>query len=236
MDFYNYIGLKYSHCLSFHPSSSLSPFTSVTMPASCAVITFPIVCQTVFILFIIECAFRFIIYKYVNRYFQPCYTNSDFPRWFNDSHPQVCGCVCHKTEITTDSQQSPNSEKSDKTNLPELNLGVQEYPIPYWSSSNNNSNRNNRNNTINPLPTRAIDNRERNGKAEGLAKKFVDKWEENGIMEVIARTVVENWARNGTLEQVVTAGQWRQKLRELRDGARQRALAVTPSSEEGEYQ
>lgn len=56
----------------------------------------------------------------------------------------------------------------------------------------------------------------------------------NGTMEVIARTVVDNWERNGALEQMVTAGQWRQKLRELRDGACQRALVVTPSSEEGE--
>lgn len=111
-------------------------------------------------------------------------------------------------------------------------MGVPEYPIPYRSSNNSI----NKNNTINPLPTRVTDNQERNGKAEGLAKKIVDKWEENGTMEVIARTVVENWERNGTLEQVVTAGQWRQKLRELRDGACQRALAVTPSSEEGEYQ
>lgn len=68
------------------------------------------------------------------------YTNSDFPRWFNDNHAQVCGCVCHKIEMTTDSQQSLNSKESDKTNLPELNLGVHEYPTPYRSSLKNSNN------------------------------------------------------------------------------------------------
>lgn len=51
-------------------------------------------------------------------------------------------------------------------------MGVPEYPTPYRSS-------NNKNNTINTLPTQAID-RERNGKAQGLAKKIVDKWEGGG--------------------------------------------------------
>lgn len=32
-------------------------------------------------------------------------------------------------------------------------------------------------------------------------------------------TAVEGWERSGTLEEVVTAGQWGQRLRELRDGA-----------------